>query len=102
MYYLRNVLHDWPDAKVVHILSSLKSGMQSGRSVILIDEAVLSEKGVPWRAAQQDMEMLAAFSAAERTEAEWRGLISATGLVTKEVLWYTEEYEDAVIVVELE
>ncbi|RYP61011.1 hypothetical protein DL770_009862 [Monosporascus sp. CRB-9-2] len=99
-YYLRNVLHDWPDAEVMKILSSIKTGMTE-ESVILIDEAVLSERGAPWRAVQQDVEMLACFSAMERTEAEWRKLIDEAGLTTREVRRYTEEYEDTVIVVAL-
>ncbi|RYP37879.1 hypothetical protein DL767_002751 [Monosporascus sp. MG133] len=99
-YYLRNVLHDWPDAEVVKILSSIKTGMTE-ESVILIDEAVLSERGAPWRAVQQDMEMLACFSAMERTEGEWRKLIDEAGLTTRRVRRYTEEYEDTVIVVAL-
>ncbi|RYP09610.1 hypothetical protein DL764_001152 [Monosporascus ibericus] len=99
-YYLRNVLHDWPDAKVVEILTSIKAGMTKD-SVVLIDETVLSECCAPWRAVQQDVEMLAVFSASERTEAEWRKLIDEAGLATRDVRRYTEEYEDTVIVAAL-
>ncbi|CAJ2511317.1 Uu.00g069420.m01.CDS01 [Anthostomella pinea] len=99
-YYFRNVLHEWPDEKVVEILVNVKTSM-ADESVILIDEAVLSERGCPWRAAQQDMEILAAFSAYERTEAEWRSLVEDAGLMVRDVRKYTEEYEDTVIVVGL-
>ncbi|KAI2615207.1 putative sterigmatocystin 8-O-methyltransferase precursor [Hypoxylon sp. NC1633] len=99
-YYLRNVLHDWPDADVVKILVSVKTGMTE-KSVIIIDEEVLSQRDAPWRAVQQDMEMLANFSGMERTEVEWKKLIDEAGLVTQEVRKYSQDYEDAIILVTL-
>ena len=70
-------------------------------SVILIDETVLSEKGAPWMATQHDMEMLTVFGAQERTKAEWENLVKDAGLNIREVLRYSEEYEDSLIIVEL-
>ncbi|KAI1396528.1 S-adenosyl-L-methionine-dependent methyltransferase, partial [Hypoxylon fuscum] len=100
VYYFRNVLHDWPDVKCVEILINIKAGMTK-ESVILIDETVLSEKGAPWRATQHDMEMLTVFGAQERTKAEWAKLIQEAGLNIKDVLRYSEEYEDSLIIVEI-
>lgn len=70
-------------------------------SVIMIDETVLSEKGAPWRATQHDMEMMTCFKAQERTTAEWAKLIEEAGLNIREILKYSEEYEDSLIIVEL-
>lgn len=39
-YYLRRILHDWPDAEFLTILANLKEAMQSD-SKVLIDEGVL-------------------------------------------------------------
>ncbi|KAI1465560.1 S-adenosyl-L-methionine-dependent methyltransferase [Daldinia caldariorum] len=99
-YYLRNVLHDWPDAKCVEILGNVKAGMTE-QSVILIDETVLSENGAPWRATQHDMEMMTIFGAQERTLAEWTSLFEEAGLNIREVVRYSEEYEDSLLILEL-
>ncbi|KAI1778506.1 S-adenosyl-L-methionine-dependent methyltransferase [Hypoxylon cercidicola] len=99
-YYLRNILHDWPHAQCVEILLSIKASMTE-ESVILIDEIVLSERGAPWRATQHDMEMLTVFGAQERTKAEWENIVDEAGLYMREVLKYSEEFEDSLIVVGL-
>ncbi len=70
-YYLRSILHDWPDDKCVEILENLRLSMTSD-SVVLIDEIVLSEKGAPHRATQYDIIMMVATGAMERTGSEWR------------------------------
>lgn len=57
IYYLRNVLHDWPDDKCVEILQNTKVGMEE-QSVLLIDETALPERDAAPRAAQHDMEVL--------------------------------------------
>ena len=43
-YYIRNVLHDWPDEKCKLILENIKSAMTS-ESVVLIDEMVIPNLG---------------------------------------------------------
>ncbi|KMU78412.1 O-methyltransferase [Coccidioides immitis RMSCC 3703] len=47
-YYLRQVLHDWPNDKCKVILENIKAGM-SQDSTLLIDEMVISERNAPWR-----------------------------------------------------
>lgn len=99
-YYLRNILHDWPDHKCLEILDNMKAGMTSD-SVLLIDEMVLSERGAPWRATQLDMAMITCLAAMERSEAQWRDLLDAAGFYIKKVWKYTEECEDCVLVAAL-
>ncbi|KAH9886148.1 putative sterigmatocystin 8-O-methyltransferase precursor [Xylariomycetidae sp. FL2044] len=95
-YYMRNVLHDWPDEKCKQILQNLKIAMMP-ESVILIDEMVLSERGAPWRATQLDITMLTCLAAMERTEAEWRALLDDAGFKILKVEKYTDECEDCII-----
>jgi hypothetical protein len=52
-YYLRAVLHDWPDKQALAILQSIKEAM-SEDSVLLIDEVLLPETNVPIFKAQMD------------------------------------------------
>ncbi|CRG87037.1 Demethylsterigmatocystin 6-O-methyltransferase [Talaromyces islandicus] len=53
-YYLRTVLHDWPDAQVVQILARLRDAMDSS-SILLIEEKAMPETDLPLMAAVGDM-----------------------------------------------
>ncbi|KAI8623408.1 putative sterigmatocystin 8-O-methyltransferase precursor [Xylariaceae sp. FL1651] len=55
-YYLRNILHDWPDDKCLDILDNTKAGMTS------------DSRGAPGRATQLDMAMITCLAAMERSE----------------------------------
>ncbi|KAI1151929.1 S-adenosyl-L-methionine-dependent methyltransferase [Nemania diffusa] len=96
-YYLRNVLHDWPDDKCVEILQNIKPAM-TAESRILIDEMILPERGAPWRATQQDFIMGACVAAQERSHGEWLALFDRAGLGVERMLKYTEELSDYLIV----
>ncbi|KAI0009686.1 putative sterigmatocystin 8-O-methyltransferase precursor [Xylariaceae sp. FL0662B] len=100
-YYLRNILHDWPDHKCKEILNNLKIAMTRD-SVVLIDEIVLPDRGAPWRAAQLDLVMSAVFAGKERSQSEWRALLQDVGLKISKIWKYTEECEDCVVVAVLE
>ncbi|KAJ5387071.1 hypothetical protein N7509_009612 [Penicillium cosmopolitanum] len=78
-YYLRTVLHDWPDKQAVEILSRLREAMAPG-SLLLIHEKAMPETNIPWMAAIGDMTMMTAFAAAERTKNEWEILLNKAGL----------------------
>ncbi|CAG7947250.1 unnamed protein product [Penicillium nalgiovense] len=78
-YYLRTVLHDWPDKQAVEILSRIREAMGPYSSV-LIHEKAMPETNIPWMAAIGDMTMMTAFSAAERTKNEWETLLNKAGL----------------------
>ncbi|MCJ1355674.1 MAG: hypothetical protein MMC33_005666 [Icmadophila ericetorum] len=97
-YYMRNIMHDWPDEKCLLILGNLKSAM-TDESVILIDEMILPEKGTHWRAAQLDITMMSCLAALERSKNQWHTLIEAAGLKIAKVYTYTEELQDSIIVV---
>lgn len=78
-YYLRTVLHDWPDKQAVEILSRIREAM-GPNSLVLIHEKAMPETNIPWMAAIGDMTMMTAFSAAERTKNEWETLLNNAGL----------------------
>ncbi|KAI1305018.1 S-adenosyl-L-methionine-dependent methyltransferase [Xylaria venustula] len=96
VYYLRNVLHDWPDEKCISILQNLKPAL-TAESQILVDEMILPEKGTPWRAAQQDFIMGACVAAQERSHSEWLALFDRAGLRVERLWKYTEELSDHLI-----
>ncbi|KAJ5650862.1 uncharacterized protein N7484_004585 [Penicillium longicatenatum] len=78
-YYLRNVLHDWPDQQVVQILSRIREAM-SPSSLLLIEEKAMPEMNVPLMATIGDMSMMVSFAAAERTKNEYCDLLKEAGL----------------------
>ncbi|KAK7744784.1 hypothetical protein SLS62_010017 [Diatrype stigma] len=97
VYYLRNILHDWPNHKCIKILENIKAAMAE-YSVVLIDEMALPERNVPWRAAQQDLEMMACLAATERSECEWESLVNRVGLEVQSIRKYTEDFDSIIIV----
>lgn len=96
-YYLRNILHDWPDDKCVAILKSLIPYMDKD-SRILIDDMVLPNTGVHWQAAQLDLTMMAALGSVERTKEQWYALMESAGLKILHIYTYTTSLQDSVIV----
>ena len=96
-YYLRNILHDWPDEKCRVILENTKSAMTAD-SVIIIDEMVIPSQNVPWRAAQLDITMMTCLAAQERTQKQFEAVLTSAGLKLVKVLRYTEELGDSILV----
>ncbi|KAK5987850.1 O-methyltransferase mpaG' [Cladobotryum mycophilum] len=74
-YYLRSILHDWPDDTCVIILNNIKEAMKQGYSKLLINENVMPSVKARWEATCLDMMMLTLLSSEERTEGSWRNLI---------------------------
>ena len=66
-YYLRTVLHDWPDKQAREILSNIR-GTMSKHSILLINENALPDDNVPLYPAELDISMLVLFSSLERTK----------------------------------
>ncbi|KAF2187330.1 S-adenosyl-L-methionine-dependent methyltransferase [Zopfia rhizophila CBS 207.26] len=77
-YYLRTILHDWPDKQAGLILKNIRDVMAKD-SILLINESVMPESNVPLFEAQLDFNMMARFSSLERTEKQWRELLEEAG-----------------------
>jgi len=78
-YYLRAVLHDWPDKQAGQILEKIREAM-SEESVVLVNEVTIPEYGVSLLASQMDLNMMTGFASLERTERQWRSLLEGAGL----------------------
>ncbi|PCG99020.1 O-methyltransferase, family 2 [Penicillium occitanis (nom. inval.)] len=96
-YYLRNILHDWPDDKAVIILKNIIPAL-GPNSRILIDDMVLPNENVHWQATQTDLTMMAALGSKERTDEQWRALIDQAGLKILHIYQYTTPLNDSIIV----
>ena len=77
-YYLRSVLHEWPDKQVREILANIKAAMNKD-SILLINENVLPEANVPLYPAMLDLSMMAIFSSLGRTQSDFKELLVSAG-----------------------
>lgn len=99
-YYLKMVLHDWPDEQCQQILENIKPALTRGKSKILINEIVVPDTNAGWFETSVDMLMMICHVAHERREKEWTALAERAGLkVTK--VWQCGDAAEKLIVVEL-
>ncbi|RAH69392.1 putative O-methyltransferase [Aspergillus aculeatinus CBS 121060] len=80
IYFMHAVLHDWPDDKAKQILTNTRNAMRKGYSKLLIYDIVLPSTKASTIQATMDVQMMSLLSASERTEADWRRLLTDTGL----------------------
>jgi demethylsterigmatocystin 6-O-methyltransferase len=86
-YHLGWILHNWNDAKAKQILRQIESVM-SVESVVLINDMILPESGVPSFAASLDLVMLGACGSRERMRKEWDEMLADVGLVIEDCVVY--------------
>ncbi|MCJ1320966.1 hypothetical protein MMC15_006307 [Xylographa vitiligo] len=96
-YYLRKIMHDYPDDKCIVILRKLAEAMNE-KSVILIDDMILPKRGTHWRGAQVDLAMMASLAGMERSEKQWTSLLDLAGFRVKKVHTYNSDLGDSIIV----
>ena len=96
-YYMRNVLHDYPDQKCILLLQKTVEAMSS-ESVIIIDEIIIPNKGAHARSVQLDITMMISLASMERTEKQWDTLLAAAGLSVLEKKTYNGSTGESVIV----
>lgn len=98
IYFLRHVIHDWPDEEARQILSHCAAKMSLGNKLLILehmlaptyrDTSQSSREVAPrpllanWGqsvVSRLDLQMLACLNAKERTETQYRALIENTGL----------------------
>ncbi|MTD15667.1 methyltransferase [Nakamurella sp. YIM 132087] len=81
-YVLAQILHDWPDVDAVRILrrvreAMLRTGSPAARLLVL--EQVVPDDTRPHPARLLDLHMLVLLGGRERTERQWRELLSRSG-----------------------
>jgi hypothetical protein len=85
-YFVKWTLHDWGDEQVVRILKNCHRAM-AGRGKLLVVEWVMPERVDRSTAAvETDLTMLVDCGGCERTEAEFRRLLSAAGFRLTQVI----------------
>lgn len=79
-YFMRLILHDWPDVKCASILANIRDAMVKGYSRLIINETVLRDTQAPWQQTSLDWTMMGMLASRERTESQWRELLAEAGL----------------------
>ncbi|KAI1370106.1 S-adenosyl-L-methionine-dependent methyltransferase [Hypoxylon crocopeplum] len=79
IYYMRNILEDYPDDKAIAIVTNILPAMSSD-SVLIIDEMVIPNRGASSRSTLQDMTMMTSLASTERTERQWDALLDRAGM----------------------
>jgi hypothetical protein len=90
-YLLMDVLHDWNDADAARILAAVRKAAQPSARVLVIETLVPETPG-PHFGKSLDITMLAITGGRERTEAQYRALLAATGFRLARVLTTTSQY----------
>lgn len=89
IYILSRVIHDWEDAEAVAVLARCRAAMAEGARLLLV-ERVLAERTSPNAAAQghtlADLNMLVRTGGRERTEDEYRAVLTKAGLTLSRVI----------------
>lgn len=78
-YYMRYIMHDYPDDKCRVILRNT-SKVMGPDSVMLIDDVIVPNEHAHPHATDKDIAMMVNFAAMERTQSQWKDLFNSAGL----------------------
>lgn len=84
-YLLMNIIHDWPDAECIKILSAIRRDMPAHARVLILETVVPQTPG-PHLSKELDIVMMAIPGGMERTREEYASLTSKCGLQLKRVV----------------
>jgi hypothetical protein len=86
IYVMANVLHDWDDARSVHILANCRAAMPVGGRVLIVERLIPDDPAEAVPALLSDINMLVLTGGMERTNAEYAALLTQAGLEPGRVL----------------
>ncbi|MGA9525191.1 MAG: methyltransferase, partial [Myxococcaceae bacterium] len=79
LYILKNVLHDWDDARCEHILRNCRRGMPSGTRLVIVESLVERHDTVGIGPLSDVQMMVSCSDGRERSREELEGLLTRTG-----------------------
>ncbi|KAM3498369.1 hypothetical protein MY10362_008310 [Beauveria mimosiformis] len=95
-YFLRRVLHQWPDHHCLRILKELRDAMRPGHSKLLIYEAILPDAGAARAVCELDMCVMVFSGGMERSMSQWMALLSKAGFEVVK-FWQTNADADGIV-----
>jgi len=84
-YLMKSIIHDWDDEKALAILKNCRAAIPKHGKLLLL-EAVLGKDNAPHPDKWMDVYMMAIYGSRERTEQEFRKLLSASKFELKKVI----------------
>lgn len=91
LFLLRQVIHDWDDARSIAILRNCAQALAPGGKVLVI-EALIPAGNAPSPAKFLDLQMLVMLGGRQRTEDEYRQLYTAAGLQLLRIIPTNSEF----------
>ncbi len=85
-YALKNVLHDWDDARASKILQNVRQAMQPGNRLLIVENMILTENQPSFGMIMDLQMMLVTPSGRERTVAQFSLLLVAAGFQFKRLV----------------
>ncbi|EQB57146.1 hypothetical protein CGLO_02783 [Colletotrichum gloeosporioides Cg-14] len=99
-YLMHSILHDWSDEPARKILEMQKDAMIPGYSRLLIHDHIDVEGPANPQATAFDIQMMAMVSGRERSEKDWRQLLTSVGLSAVKI-WKLPSAAHSIIEVEV-
>jgi len=86
IYLLRQIIHDWDDARATLILAKCRRAMPVSGKALVVESAISDDYQQSLPVLQLDLEMLVNFGGLQRTEAEYGTLFAAAGFRLRNVI----------------
>lgn len=85
-YLLKSVIHDWDDERASAILANCRAVMSPGACLLIVEPVASEQPGQEmFSVSYSDLNMLVCTSGRERTENEFRGLLTAAGFTVRQI-----------------
>jgi len=84
-YTLRWIIHDWPDAESIAIMTAIRKAMKPAGRLVVIEEIVPETPELTW-AKWLDLQMLVGPGGQERTGGEYRALFARAGFELEQII----------------
>ena len=78
-YLLSRVIHDWDDERAIALLTRCHQAMRPRGKVLLVERVIPTGSTAQLLVLESDVQMLVMAGGKERTEAEYRALLTAAG-----------------------
>ncbi len=78
-YLLKGVIHDWDDEHAIAILARCHQAMKPQGKVLLVERVIVTGRTPELLVLESDVQMLVLPGGKERTDAEYRALLSSAG-----------------------
>jgi hypothetical protein len=78
-YLLKGVIHDWDDERAIAILARCHQAMKPQGKVLLVERVIVTGRTPELLVLESDVQMLVLPGGKERTDAEYRALLSSAG-----------------------